>query len=185
MPIAGPFDRPIPGESLTGEPRNNPWEQPPQMSDANEVAMFYLQRLDNDEVLQDFGAMAQAGVSLAPIVETTYMQGVMRGLHTIDAGLVVAPVIHAFLKAALEDMGVTVKDSSANPQKKAEDAEMQRFLMIANSMLDKEGTDTPDEGQQMVESMVETQEGEPAEEEMPQEEEMTQEQKPMGLMAKG
>ena len=101
MPIAGPFDIPIPGESLTGEPRNNPWEQPPQMSDANEVAMFYLERLDNDEVLQDFGAMAQAGVSLAPIVETTYMQGVMRGLHTIDAVLVVAPVIHAFLKAAL------------------------------------------------------------------------------------
>ena len=184
MPIAGPFDRPIPGESLTGEPRNNPWEQPPQMSDANEVAMFYLQRLDNDEVLQDFGAMAQAGVSLAPIVETTYMQGVMRGLHTIDAGLVVAPVIHAFLKAALEDMGVTVKDSSANPQKKAEDAEMQRFLMVANTMLDKEDSSAPDEGQQMVESMVETQEGEPAEEEMPQEE-MVQEEKPQGLMARG
>jgi hypothetical protein len=184
MPIAGPFDRPIPGESLTGEPRNNPWEQPPQMSDANEVAMFYLQRLDNDEVLQDFGAMAQAGVSLAPIVETTYMQGVMRGLHTIDAGLVVAPVIHAFLKAALEDMGVTVKDSSANPQKKAEDAEMQRFLMVANAMLDKEDSGAPDEGQQMVESMVETQEGEPAEEEMPQEE-LVQEEKPQGLMARG
>jgi hypothetical protein len=184
MPIAGPFDRPIPGESLTGEPRNNPWEQPPQMSDANEVAMFYLQRLDNDEVLQDFGAMAQAGVSLAPIVETTYMQGVMRGLHTIDAGLVVAPVIHAFLKAALEDMGVTVKDSSANPQKKAEDAEMQRFLMVANTMLDKEDSGAPDEGRQMVESMVETQEGEPAEEEMPQEE-MVQEEKPQGLMARG
>jgi hypothetical protein len=184
MPIAGPFDRPIPGESLTGEPRNNPWEQPPQMSDANEVAMFYLQRLDNDEVLQDFCAMAQAGVSLAPIVETTYMQGVMRGLHTIDAGLVVAPVIHAFLKAALEDMGVTVKDSSANPQKKAEDAEMQRFLMVANAMLDKEDSGAPDEGQQMVESMVETQEGEPAEEEMPQEE-MVQEEKPQGLMARG
>lgn len=184
MPIAGPFDRPIPGESLTGEPRNNPWEQPAQMSDANEVAMFYLQRLDNDEVLQDFGAMTQAGVSLAPIVETTYMQGVMRGLHTIDAGLVVAPVIHAFLKAALEDMGISVKDSSTNPQKQSEDAEMQRFLMVANTMLDKEDSGTPDEGQQMVESMVETQEGEPAEEEMPQED-MVQEEKPQGLMARG
>ena len=52
-------------------------------------------------------------------------------------------------------------------------------------MLDKEGTDTPDEGQQMVKSMVETQEGEPVEEEMPQEEDIVQEQKPMGLMAKG
>lgn len=78
MPVAGPFDRPIPGESLTGEPRNNPWEQPAQMSDVNEVATYYLERLDNDEVLQDFGAMIEAGVSLVPIVETTYLQGVMQ-----------------------------------------------------------------------------------------------------------
>jgi hypothetical protein len=81
-------------------------------------------------------------------------------------------------------MGVAVKDSSANPQKKAEDAEMQRFLMVANTMLDKEDSGAPDEGRQMVESMVETQEGEPAEEEMPQEE-MVQEEKPQGLMARG
>lgn len=185
MPIAGPFDRPIPGESLTGEPRNNPWEQPAQMSNVNEVAAYYVERLDNEEVLQDFGSILQAGASLAPIVETIYMQGVMRGLHSIDAGVVVAPVIHAYIKASLEDMGVDVKDTNDNPQKKAEAAEMQRFLMIANSMLDKEGTDTPDEGQQMVKSMVETQEGEPVEEEMPQEEDIVQEQKPMGLMAKG
>jgi hypothetical protein len=184
MPIAGPFDRPIPGESLTGEPRNNPWEQPAQMSNINEVAAYYIERLDNEEILQDFGSMMEAGVSLAPIVETVYLQGVMRGLHSLDAGVVVAPVIHAYLKASLEDLGVMVKDTNDNPQKKAEAAEMQRFLMIANSMLDKEGTDESDEGQQMIESMVETQEGEPVEEEMPQEE-VTQEQKPMGLMAKG
>jgi len=185
MPIAGPFDRPIPGESLTGEPRNNPWEQPAQMSNINEVAAYYIERLDNEEILQDFGSMMEAGVSLAPIVETVYLQGVMRGLHSLDAGVVVAPVIHAYLKASLEDLGVMVKDTNDNPQKKAEAAEMQRFLMIANSMLDKEGTDESDEGQQMIESMVETQEGEPVEEEMTQEEEVTQEQKPMGLMAKG
>ena len=185
MPIAGPFDRPIPGESLTGEPRNNPWEQPAQMSDVNEVATYYLERLDNNEVIQDFGAMVEAGVSLVPIVETTYLQGVMRGLHSLDAGIVVAPVIHAYIKASLEELGIKVKDTNIDPQKKAEDAEMQRFLMVANSMLDKEGTDDTDEGQQMVESMVETQEGEPVEEEMPQEEEIVQEQKPMGLMAKG
>jgi hypothetical protein len=56
--------------------------------------------------------------------------------------------------------------------------------MVANAMLDKEDSGAPDEGQQMVESMVETQEGEPAEEEMPQEE-LVQEEKPQGLMARG
>ena len=179
MPIAGPFDRPIPGESLTGEPGNNPWEQPPQMSDAKEVAMYYLERLNNDEIIQDFAAMLEAGATLAPIVETTYLQGVMRGLHSLDAGLVVAPVLHAFIKQSVEDLGVTVRDSADNPQKKAEEAEMNRFLMIANSMLDKQTAKTPDAGDQMMEAMIATQEEAPVEEEAPQEE------KPSGLMAKG
>lgn len=179
MPIAGPFDRPIPGESLTGEPGNNPWEQPPQMSDAKEVAVYYLERLNNDDIINDFAAMLEAGATLAPIVETVYLQGVMRGLHSLDAGLVVAPVIHQFLKAAIEDLGVTVRDTGDDPQKKAKDAEMQRFLMIANSMLDKETTEAPDEGEEMMEAMIATQEGTPAEEEAPQED------KPTGLMAKG
>ena len=179
MPIAGPFDRPIPGESLTGEPGNNPWEQPPEMADAKDVAMYYLERLNNDEILDDFAAMIQAGATLAPIVETTYLQGVMRGLHTLDAGLVVAPIIHAFLKQSLESMGVKVRDTSEDPQKKSEQAEMQRFLMVANSMLDKDTTEAPDEGEQMMEAMIATQEEAPVEEEAPQEE------KPQGLMAKG
>ena len=179
MPIAGPFDRPIPGESLTGEPGNNPWEQPPQMSDAKDVAMYYLERLNDDEILSDFAAMIEAGATLAPIVETTYLQGVMRGLHSLDAGLVVAPVLHAFIKQSLEDMGVKVRDTAENPQKRAEKAEMQRFLMVANSMLDRETAETPDAGGEMMEAMIATQEGTPAEEEAPQED------KPTGLMAKG
>ena len=179
MPIAGPFDRPIPGESLTGEPGNNPWEQPPQMSDAKDVAMYYLERLNNDEILSDFAAMIEAGATLAPIVETTYLQGVMRGLHSLDAALVVAPVLHAFIKQSLEDMGVKVRDTAENPQKRAEDAEMQRFLMVANAMLDRETAETPDAGEEMMEAMIATQEEAPVEEEAPQEE------KPSGLMAKG
>lgn len=179
MPIAGPFDRPIPGESLTGEPGNNPWEQPAQMSDVKEVAMYYLERLNNDEVINDFAAMLEAGATLAPIVETTYLQGVMRGLHSLDAGLVVAPVIHSFLKQAIEDLGVKVRDTADNPEKKAQDAEMRRFMMVATAMLDKEDKEEPDAGAQMMEDMIATQEETPVEEEAPQEE------MPSGLMAKG
>ena len=29
------FDAPIPGQSLTTEPKNYPWERPPEMSDIN------------------------------------------------------------------------------------------------------------------------------------------------------
>ena len=114
------FDRPIPGQSLTMEPGNVPWEQPPQMADIEDVTKFYINKLANQEVLDDFGALCSAGVPLAPIVESIYQQGITRGLHTVDAGMLVAPIIHTFLKQALQSMGITVKDTNANPKKKSE-----------------------------------------------------------------
>jgi hypothetical protein len=172
MAIAGPFDRPIPGQSLTTEPRNNPWEQPPQMADIEDVTRYYIERLANQEVIDDFAAMIQAGAGLEPIVETTYMQGVMRGLHTLDAGIVVAPILHQFLKAAIEAQGVTVP-AEKDFQAEADEAEMNRFLMVAGAYLERDDVEQ-DAGTEMLSEMVETQEETPVEEEAP-----------TGLMAKG
>ena len=189
MAIAGPFDRPIPGQSLTAEPKNNPWEQPPEMSNVEDVARYYIERLANQDVLDDFAAMCQAGVSLAPIVESTYLQGVMRGLHTLDAGLLVAPMIHQFLKAAISEMGVEVRDGGEDPKARAEKAEMDRFMLLASKYLSEEGMDESDPGKQMLQEMVEEGQEEESGMEEPNEvegpEEEMQEVKPMGLMAKG
>jgi len=195
MAYTGPFDRPIPGQSLTTEPKNSPWEQPPQMAELEEVARYYIDRIADDEVIDDMAAMCQSGVPLAPLVETIYMTGVAKGLHTIDAGLLVAPMIHSFLKAAITDMGVEVDDDGIDLQKQADEKEKQRFYALASAYLERNlsQADSNDPGMQMIQEMVE--EGqeeasgkeEPNEVEGPEEEmqeEMTQE-KPMGLMAKG
>ena len=182
------FDRPIPGQSLTMEPGNNPWEQPSQYSDIEDVTKFYINNLANQEVLDDFGAMCSAGVPLAPIVESIYLQGVSRGIHTVDAGMLVAPIIHTFLKQALESMGITVKDTGADPKKRAEEKEMDRFMLLASKYLTEEGDDASDPGKAMLSEIVNEEgtdmdmEESPMEEE-PMEEEMTQEA-PSGLMAR-
>ena len=179
------FDRPIPGQSLTSEPGNVPWEQPPEMADIEDVTKFYINRLANQEVLDDFGALCEAGVPLTPIVETIYLQGVTRGLHTIDAAMLVAPVIHTFLKQALQSMGITVKDTNADPKKKAEEREKQRFLLLANKYLLEEGDDTEDPGKVMLRELIDQEEAveeEPMEDMAPVE---TIEEEPTGLMARG
>ena len=193
MAYTGPFDKPIPGQSLTTEPGNSPWEQPPQMAELEEVARYYIERIADQNVIDDFGALCQAGVALSPLVETIYLTGVAKGLHTLDAGLLVAPMIHSFLKAAIQEQGIEVKDTDDDPQAEAEEREMNRFMILATKYLEEEGGDMSDPGMQMISEMVE--EGqeeesgmeEPNEVEGPEEEmqeEMTQE-KPMGLMAKG
>lgn len=176
-----PFDAPIPGQSLVTEPRNNPWEQPAEMSSMEDITKYYIDRLADEDVIDDFGAMCQAGVSLAPLVESLYMQGVMRGLHTVDSGMLVAPIIHTFLKQAITSMGIDVKDEGGNPQKRAEQKEMDRFMLLASKYLDEEGDDSADPGKAMISELVNE---EPTMEEAPMEEEVTQEE-PMGLMARG
>ena len=96
MAIAGPFDRPIPGQSLTDEPKNNPWETPPEMDTIEEVTKYYINSLANQEVLDDLAAMCQVGSPLKPIVQSITTSGQMRGLHTVDNSLLVAPIIHEF-----------------------------------------------------------------------------------------
>ena len=39
-----PFDAAVPGQSLTDEPGNSPWEHPPQMSNIHEISLFLCHR---------------------------------------------------------------------------------------------------------------------------------------------
>ena len=171
-----PFDRPIPGQSLTDTPRNNPWENPAEMSDIEDVTKYYIEKLANDEVINDVAALCQTGLPLKPVVTSIVSSGNLRGMHSIDAGMLVAPIIHQFLKQAVKATGIDVKDSSMDYQKEAEKNEFERFQMLALKYLD-ENPEEGDPGKEMLEELVE---GQPGEEETPPEED-----KPMGLMSRG
>ncbi len=82
--MTSPFDRPIPGQSLTDEPRNNPWENPAEMSSYEDVTKYYIDRLASQDVIDDLSAVMEAGVPLKPVVETITSAGTLRGLHPVD-----------------------------------------------------------------------------------------------------
>ena len=180
MAIAGPFDRPIPGQSLTDEPKNNHWEQPPEMDTIEEVTKYYINNLANQDVIDDLAAMCQVGSPLKPIVQSIVTSGQMRGLHTVDNSLLVSPIIHEFLRQAIEAMGVEVDDDGTDPQAEAEAAEMKRFQMLALKYLN-EDPDAADPGKQLLQEIVD----EAEEAEVSDTSEETPEEKPQGLMAKG
>ena len=169
------FDQPIPGQSLTGEPKNNPWEQPAMMSNVEDVTMFYIGGMANQEVIDDLAAVCQTGLSLKPIVDTIVSSGTMNGIHSVDVGMLVKPVIHEFLKQAITSVGVEVSDDGRDYQKEAEAKELQRFQAIVGAYLKDNPDDGTDPGKRMLSKLVE---------EQPEEEE-TPEEKPEGLMAKG
>ena len=82
-----PFDRPIPGQSLTDEPKNNPWENPAEMSDMMEITKYYINRLADQEVIDDLATLMKVGIPLKPVVESITTAGTMRGLHSVDAAM--------------------------------------------------------------------------------------------------
>ena len=47
------FNRPIPGQALTDEPKNYPWERPPEITEPNEAVRYHLDRISDPEVIDN------------------------------------------------------------------------------------------------------------------------------------
>jgi len=45
------FEAPIPGQSLTGRPKNYPWERPPEITDPEVATQMHLMRLSDPKRL--------------------------------------------------------------------------------------------------------------------------------------
>lgn len=94
---------PVPGMSLTVEPGSVPWEQPPQYVTVQEVCDFYIDDLTTNQEAIDAAIDAlEARVPLTSLAETVMTYSVMKGLHTVDAGILVAPVVVEMLKTYAE-----------------------------------------------------------------------------------
>tara|TARA_Y100000289_G_C3925249_1_gene152890 strand:+ start:43 stop:564 length:522 start_codon:yes stop_codon:yes gene_type:complete len=173
--MASPFDRPIPGSSLTSPKGKYPYEQPPEMTEVKDVFNFYMEKVADDETIDDFAMICEMGVPLKPIVRSIITSQQMKGKHSIDTGLMVAPILHEFLKQAIEATGVTVKDDDRDYKKEAEQRELQKFKALTMKYI----KDIEDQNDPGVELLKEIAEPEATTETAPEE------AKPMGLMAKG
>ena len=101
---------PIPGQSLTDTPRNYAWERPPEIADYEEATKLYIDKLANQDVMDDLAVVFDGGMPIAPFVDALTTMGVGEGLHSVDVKLIVSPVIHAFIKAAMLEYGIEAKD---------------------------------------------------------------------------
>lgn len=149
---------PIPGMSLTKEPGSRPWESPPKLVQLSEVVDFYTDKFTNPEFVD---ALLYAISKGAPLYETAKGLAnisVMQGVHTIDAAVLVTPVIVEMMKtvAELNDVGYII-----------EQADKERMSVVDKRVAE----EAVMEVRKTEESRVE----EPAEEEMA----------PKGLMVKG
>tara|TARA_R100000773_G_C4217732_1_gene116221 strand:+ start:658 stop:1260 length:603 start_codon:yes stop_codon:yes gene_type:complete len=83
----------IPGESLTAEPKLYPWQNPPELTTVGETISFYSQKISEPKAAEGFVALLDSGISIKTLVDSILDSSVMHGIHTIDVGVLVSPVL--------------------------------------------------------------------------------------------
>ena len=87
------FDRPIPGQSLTDEPGNYPWEHPPQYSDVREARDRIFDGMTQEENAKQLITMLASDVPAEAIVRTVLFAGFTEGKWTVDMATLLAPIV--------------------------------------------------------------------------------------------
>lgn len=102
----------IPGNSLTKEPGNSPWEQPPMYVELPDIVDYYTEKLTTNESVDTIAKSLEANISVVELTNVMIKAGVMKGIHSIDAGMLAFPVIAEMIKtiADISDVGYVESD---------------------------------------------------------------------------
>ena len=87
------FDRPIPGMSMTHEVGARPWQTPPSLVTVEEATDYYVERMGTDEFKQKLIDVMEIGVPLTVLANTIQLASVMEGLHSVDVGMLMIPIL--------------------------------------------------------------------------------------------
>ena len=157
------LNRPIPGQSLTSELGGRPWQQPPQYATIDDAMDWYLERFDNQEVVDELMAVLESGIPISTISNSMQLGAVLQGVHSIDVGVLVMPILMEMMKYLAEQTDTNYKMGD-----------------------EPEETDRPSNAvmQSALNELKNQQEGSDSEEPMMEEEEEEPMPEPSGLMAR-
>lgn len=132
---------PIPGMSLTKEPGNAPWEQPPLYNKPEEALAFYLKRMEDEENLDDLLFLLEQGMPLSALVDSMTSFGVMEGYHSIDVKTLISPVLHEHIKILAETVDIAVvEDTGPTKEQRMKEKDKKRVSFLLSKALDEPET---------------------------------------------
>ena len=100
------IDAPIPGQSLTAEPKSRPWRRPYQFATVDEAVEFYMPQFADDTFVTLLTEQIENGIPLTTISEILTTANVMEGRHSIDVAVLVSPVLIEAMQFVAETAGV-------------------------------------------------------------------------------
>ena len=112
-----PFDRAVPGQSLTNEPGNYPWEHPPQFTDPKEASEFLWEKLHSPKMLEQMIMLLESQVPVEALVRVVLFNGFSEGKWTPDLAILLAPILTQQIiaigkKAEIKSMRILLNDDT-------------------------------------------------------------------------
>ena len=131
------FGAPIPGQSLFTTPNERPYERPSELNTVDDALSYYFTNLRDPEIIDDLMTVVDMGIPLQPIVKTLYMSSVMNGIHNLDVGLIVAPVLSEFLAAVAKSYEIDFKYTAVDAAEQKSEKENMKVQMMLRAAIDK------------------------------------------------
>ena len=135
------FNAPIPGQSLTDEPKNYPWENPPEINDPEEAIAMHMSKFNDPEVIDNMMDLLEIGFPVRAMAESILTASVAAGWHSIDISLIIAPFIHEHIISIANEAGVSYVEGFEEDEEAKQEQERRFILAKATQML----KDTPEE----------------------------------------
>ena len=148
------FNGPIPGQSLTSEPKGLPFERPPEIVDPIEALDMHIENMSRPEAIEDALFFLEMGTDLVTLVEGILRSAVMEGMHSIDVSLIIAPVLHEYIKGFADATNLEYDEGFENEESKKA-LSYKRDAVRAKNMLKKI---QEEEGESIPETMEEVSE---------------------------
>tara|TARA_R110000824_G_scaffold188480_2_gene369845 strand:+ start:1678 stop:2184 length:507 start_codon:yes stop_codon:yes gene_type:complete len=102
------FSAPVPGMSLTTEPKGRAWEKPAKYADPEDALSFYVDQLSSPDMLNKMGDILESKFPATALVDSLILGGVMKGIHSIDVGVIISPALLIFVSGIGRIMDIDI-----------------------------------------------------------------------------
>tara|TARA_R100001460_G_scaffold29957_1_gene59315 strand:+ start:422 stop:901 length:480 start_codon:yes stop_codon:yes gene_type:complete len=136
-----PFDTPVPGQSLTDEPGNYPWEHSPQFSTVEDASHAIWNGMHKEETMEKILVLLDAGLTVEEIVKVVVFAGFVEGKFNPDVGLLLVPIVSDMVVAMGKKAGI----KKIKLQKPKEDTTQQLIETILEQNPDDMGKEPKEE----------------------------------------
>ena len=136
------LEAPIPGMSMTHEVGARPWQQPAQYTEMEDVIDYYITRMSDDSFKTQLVNIMDSGVPLTSLANSIQLASVMQGIHSIDTGLIVMPVLMELMMLIAEQNNVEyITGMERNKKEEIKESVMQNALAKFQKEQDNETDD--------------------------------------------